>query len=858
MKKLIICFILTVLLVGCGSSSSSSSNGFTVTEMTPSTESSIAIDQSFLATFSNELSPDAVNGVVMLDKDNKEIAVTCELANNTSMLCQPKQDLNFSQPYQLVFTDKITNVAQNPLNQTKFDYTTSDNTFAVEQVSPLSGAEISINQSFLATFNNDLSATSVDGVYIEDHNGVNIPVMCELASKNSLLCQPKQELEYNGTYKLIFTNQITNTSQHPLNETLYIYKTYTSPAVSSVSPQSGAIHPNNTTFTIMFAESMNEATLDSITTPGNVTLQDTTTGQSVSISCIADNSNTMVCNAAVSQLSINNSYILTLTTLIHELINNTPIIEQHINYSVTNYTTPTILTAFPSDGSNVTLLTLNYNYIFSEPMNINSFEGNVSFINTTANVSYSVNCSSSDNESITCTPVGISQLASFESYQMVFSNKVLSSQNIAFAGATFNYYAGNFVTPQVQSLTPSNGSTIPLTPNTFKITFNTNMNQATLNNTTTPGIVQLTNEVGEKTPLSCTAASSTQMDCVVSVVLAPNGNYHLTLNSNILSDQNVSLQSVTYNYSTSVNYTWTLLMSNTCDCSYRVYKDFYGNMYSTMIDTTNQIYQSYNITNQQISSLSSYAPILHQIGSPTLYNNNQILNYYSSNNINTPASGIQYFNGAWQNITGAYSFVYFTGVAPMNISTDFQASFIVMQGNNWETAFQLLNITNGVITPLVIPEETVAVSHSQSSIYILATSGNIYSYDNNSTWRLITQNKNVYPSKYSIFSVSNNGNILLADSHSSNIWLFKDGGWKNIGIASITEGVVSNDSVYTVKYSTVMHYNIANETWEFISPPGSPAYSFDSIAVDNNNVVYLGDTMIDSNYLPAVWAGKAQ
>ncbi|MFN8770825.1 MAG: Ig-like domain-containing protein [Neisseriaceae bacterium] len=355
MKKFLLTLFSTSIMIslvacsGAGDSSSISNqnNGFSVTSIFPTPNSVIPVNQTFTFGFNNNLDGSSINGVMLYNtKTESNEAISCQLTGDTSMQCTSVNSLAFGTEYNVILTSNIKNKAQNPLNQQTIKYQTVTQPIIIS-ASPESGNVTLSSVTFTYIFSESMDLNTLnsnktpDNVTFTDQTaGVSVPISCQNTNNVTMICNAAESfLTLNHTYLLNLSQKIKSHESISILPTSYFYSAtnYTQPTVVSASPESGNIGFNNLTYTYIFNESMSANTLNSSTTPNNVTFTDQVTGNKLPISCIGQSDNkTMICTLTESSLNIDHTYILRLSSKIHSL-DNVSLIPITYTYSLKNY-----------------------------------------------------------------------------------------------------------------------------------------------------------------------------------------------------------------------------------------------------------------------------------------------------------------------------------------------------------------------------------------------------------------------------------------------------------------------------------------------------------------------------------------
>jgi hypothetical protein len=332
---------------GDSSSISNQNNGFSVTSISPTPHSVIPVNQIFTFGFNNNLDSSSTNGVVLYNtKTESNEAINCQLTGDTSMQCTPVNSLAFGTEYNVILTSNIKNKAQNPLNQHALKY----NTFSlptVDSASPESG-NVSLNSiTYTYIFSESMNLDTLNSnktpdnvIFTDQTAGVNVPISCQNTDNVTMVCTANLSfLTLNHNYLLSLSQKIKSHNNISILPTSYSYSAtnYTQPAIVSASPESGNIGFSNLTYTYVFNESMSANTLNSSTTPNNVTFTDQVTGNKLPISCIGQSDNkTMICTITESSLSADHTYKINVTSKIYSM-DNVSLIPTIFTYSLKNY-----------------------------------------------------------------------------------------------------------------------------------------------------------------------------------------------------------------------------------------------------------------------------------------------------------------------------------------------------------------------------------------------------------------------------------------------------------------------------------------------------------------------------------------
>lgn len=229
-KKLIISATISILLFGCGGTNSEQDGGFNITDIQPINNAIIPTNQSFVAKFNNNLSSTSVNGVNMVDESGTNIPITCTIENNSSLSCQPKQNLNYDESYKLIFTNQITNVAGNPLSSVTYQYTTFV-TPLIQSLKPANGSSISVvNNSFVVNFNESMNISTLNTSETPANvtfssSDINVPINCTGNTQTQMTCVVSTQLLPNTSYNLTMTNKLVSAQGIAISPITFTYQT---------------------------------------------------------------------------------------------------------------------------------------------------------------------------------------------------------------------------------------------------------------------------------------------------------------------------------------------------------------------------------------------------------------------------------------------------------------------------------------------------------------------------------------------------------------------------------------------------------------------------------------------------------
>ncbi len=127
MKKIIITLLALGTLAACNSGGSSTT-GFSITSISPSTSSPIVTNTSFTATFNNNVNASTLNGnVTLYNKYTQQyVTITCTSPNASSATCTPATRLSTNTGYTLTFTSNIQSTNGVSLSSSAYSYTTGN------------------------------------------------------------------------------------------------------------------------------------------------------------------------------------------------------------------------------------------------------------------------------------------------------------------------------------------------------------------------------------------------------------------------------------------------------------------------------------------------------------------------------------------------------------------------------------------------------------------------------------------------------------------------------------------------------------------------------------------------------------
>lgn len=569
MRKLLISAVAALTLAACGGSggSSSGNNGFTITSITPANNSQITVTQAFVANFNNQLDPNTIGNVTLATESGAQVLINCASASSTSIICTPTTTLSYGTNYNLTYGSGIHNAAGNSLNQTIYNYQTYANS-GVASVVPSSGAISPNNTTWSFQFNESMNLATLNTsqtpgnvlFYQESGSqalagkfhtttattGTSLPIVCTSTDPTAMTCtlQGMTQLPLNESYTLLLTNKIVSANNVPITPQALNYQSsaYTQPTVTA-NPVAGAVGLNQLSYVLTFNTTMQPSTVNS-----HVVMTDTTSSSTINTNCTSSDNTVFTCSLqSMSQLAPNHNYTLALESGILST-QNIGLVPTSFGYSATNYTQPAINFITPPSGA-VSLDQLNYNIQFNTAMDMSTFSGNVTFVDTTTTNAVTINCTSNDNINVLCSLSGISQLTPGDNYTLSFGSGIKSAQQVPIVSTAYSYAATNYTVPTIQYVNPTAGA-IGLTQTVYTAKFNTPMNMSTFSG----NVTFRDTTAGSNLTIVCTSSDNVNVQCALQGVsqLTYNHNYTLTFGSGIQSQQSVAITQSSYNYAATV------------------------------------------------------------------------------------------------------------------------------------------------------------------------------------------------------------------------------------------------------------------------------------------------------------------
>lgn len=493
-------------------------------------------------------------------------------------------------------------------------------------------------------------------------------------------------------------------------------------------------------------------------------------------------------------------------------------------------------------------------------------------------------CVSAGASVISCTPV--TTLAYGSSYTLTYGAGIKNVAGNSLAATSYNYNTPSV--PQVSTISPSNGASLPLTGNTFTVVFSSDMDTSTFNNTN----VILLNGAATNVPLNCSASNSSTMSCVVSQNLTPLTTYNLTLTSGLKSNFGAPLTQVAFSYSTGgQTYAWSSIYSSAT--GYPTLQGSGANVYATIASNNNVAYIKYDGStwsnaassftqanfNGKGSSLFGYPPTgarmysasyVRQSGdifgaepwyisnaTPSLthwgsdiymYNNSS-----SSWNMYDYWTGLVYGSNPWSSSGAGYS----SGLTGLPNGTIYwSANGALSGGQNFNT------FTVSVATMADIPTRTIPTLFLQPTNQLVNDGVNIYSQGYtlttspeyhaqkytvaNNSWADITANLPSITQTNATYLFGASGVIYAVDTSktSSPIFVFNGTSWVQLttlpdgatAVAYFTDG---NNIFISGTNLGLYQYSISTNQWTTLAITGlsSPIWS---ITTNNAGNLYLG------------------
>lgn len=321
--------------------------------------------------------------------------------------------------------------------------------------------------------------------------------------------------------------------------------------VTSITPTNGSHITTNQTFVVQFNNQLDPLSV------GKVTLVDES-GLDTLINCTAAHNNVLSCVPAAN-LAYNYGYKLTLPATIKDTAGNSL---TAVTYNYTTYD-QAIGDVSPPSGAidvNITKFTFNFNTPMNRatlnstqtPNNVVMVEGNpnstTSSSSLNAATSLPLNCTDIDSKTMECNLANGTQFQANKNYTLTLTNQIQESNGTPITPQNVSYQTSNVVTPNV-SVNPQGGSPIGLNQLSYVLSFNTLMNQATVNQN---NVIFTDNDSGTSYPLSCATTDSQSYTCNVLNLgsLVQDHKYTLSISS-VISASGVTMPNASFAYSAS-------------------------------------------------------------------------------------------------------------------------------------------------------------------------------------------------------------------------------------------------------------------------------------------------------------------
>ncbi|MBX9598141.1 MAG: Ig-like domain-containing protein [Burkholderiales bacterium] len=124
MKKILGLLAAALLLNACGSGGSGSNSSFTVTAISPNSNTIILPNQQFIATFSSNVNGTTLtNNVTLINQVTLlPVTISCTLATTSSIVCSPSSNLTSGVIYNLNFLSGIQSSSGTSLSPVTYTY----------------------------------------------------------------------------------------------------------------------------------------------------------------------------------------------------------------------------------------------------------------------------------------------------------------------------------------------------------------------------------------------------------------------------------------------------------------------------------------------------------------------------------------------------------------------------------------------------------------------------------------------------------------------------------------------------------------------------------------------------------------
>jgi len=252
----------------------------------------------------------------------------------------------------------------------------------------------------------------------------------------------------------------------------------TPPSVSSVNPVNGAVNASRSAdIEIVFSESMDTSTMKAanimIRDPGNNTISGELTYNT--------GNKKAVFNPA-SDLVYNTLYTVTVTTDVKDLAGNNMASQFDSSFRTEPDTTPpTVTSTLPADGATNVALGTKITAVFSESMDPATVN-DTTFLIDGGTVAGTVTYSEADKKA-TFTPSSPLSADQYHSASITTGAKDLAGNGLA-AVCLWSFTTTDNVAPSVSSTSPANNGTGQSVKAGITVTFNDDMNPATINSST--------------------------------------------------------------------------------------------------------------------------------------------------------------------------------------------------------------------------------------------------------------------------------------------------------------------------------------------------------------------------------------
>jgi hypothetical protein len=168
--------------------------------------------------------------------------------------------------------------------------------------------------------------------------------------------------------------------------------------VNFINPVSGVITSTTLSYYLQFSTPMNMDTFNQ-----GVTFTDTDTQANISIKCTSNDSINVICNLqGIPNLTANNNYVLSLSS---SITSTAGIGLKSVNYSyaATDYTVPQVESITPNNNGVIPPSGATFVVTFNTPIDANSVNGNVRFVDNTTKTIAPVSCGLTAASVMTCT-----------------------------------------------------------------------------------------------------------------------------------------------------------------------------------------------------------------------------------------------------------------------------------------------------------------------------------------------------------------------------------------------------------------------------------------------------------------------